>query len=231
MTLMGSPVSLASCSLMWRVGLGVCEKAFLRISNCLALMVVRGPRRLEPAPPSSGDFDSDGLSLRLSPSPSPSTEPSKSPNTFFFGCCFFFNLSWFNRIYHTCLRKFIVLDHRRVNLTKLWSFDILEPLQSKFYFLFVIQLILLTKRVKSIHLLFNRICHTWLHDFIVFGTWSCEAYKTLKLWYFRAFIIKVIFLVRYPVDATYLLQIVFSTLWFCLIDFHWTNSTGSGRIT
>ena len=75
MTLIGSPVSLASCSLMWRVGLGVCEKAFLRISNCFALMVVRGPRRLEPAPPSSGDFDSDGLSLRLSPSPSPSTEP------------------------------------------------------------------------------------------------------------------------------------------------------------
>ena len=75
MTLMGRPVSLASCSRMCRVGLGVCEKAFFRISNCFALMVVRGPRRFEPAPPSSGDLDSHWLSPRASPSPSPSTEP------------------------------------------------------------------------------------------------------------------------------------------------------------
>ena len=81
---MGSPVSLANCSRMCRVGLGVCEKAFFKISNCLALMVVRGPRRLDPAPPSSGDLDSDGLSLRLSPSPSPSTEPATFEFLFFF---------------------------------------------------------------------------------------------------------------------------------------------------
>jgi len=78
MTRMGRPVSLASCSRICRVGLGVCAKAFFKISNCLALIVVRGPRRLDPAPPSSGDLDSEGLSLRLSPSPSPSTEPLHS---------------------------------------------------------------------------------------------------------------------------------------------------------
>ena len=43
-----SPVSLANCSLIWRVGLGVWLKAVLRISNCLALMVVLGPRLLPP---------------------------------------------------------------------------------------------------------------------------------------------------------------------------------------
>lgn len=42
------PVSWASCSRMCRVGLGVAAKAALRVSNCLALMVVRGPRRLVP---------------------------------------------------------------------------------------------------------------------------------------------------------------------------------------
>lgn len=49
---MGSPVSLASCSRMCLVGLGVCEKAVFSISSCLALIVVRGPRRFDPAPPS-----------------------------------------------------------------------------------------------------------------------------------------------------------------------------------
>lgn len=48
MTLMLRPVSWASCSRMWRVGLGVAAKAALRVSSCLALMVVRGPRRLVP---------------------------------------------------------------------------------------------------------------------------------------------------------------------------------------
>lgn len=42
------PVSCASCSLMCRVGLGVAAKAAFRVSSCLALMVVRGPRRLAP---------------------------------------------------------------------------------------------------------------------------------------------------------------------------------------
>uniref|UniRef100_A0A3B1J3H9 Uncharacterized protein n=1 Tax=Astyanax mexicanus TaxID=7994 RepID=A0A3B1J3H9_ASTMX len=48
MTLMLRPVSCASCSRMWRVGLGVAAKAALRVSSCLALMVVRGPLRLVP---------------------------------------------------------------------------------------------------------------------------------------------------------------------------------------
>lgn len=48
MTLMLRPVSWASCSRMWRVGLGVAAKAALRVSSCLALMVVRGPLRLVP---------------------------------------------------------------------------------------------------------------------------------------------------------------------------------------
>lgn len=52
MTLMGNPVSLANCSLICLVGLGVDEKAFFNISNCLALMVVLGPRLFDPAPPS-----------------------------------------------------------------------------------------------------------------------------------------------------------------------------------
>lgn len=42
------PVSCASCSRMWRVGLGVAAKAALSVSSCLALMVVRGPRRFVP---------------------------------------------------------------------------------------------------------------------------------------------------------------------------------------
>lgn len=48
MTRMLRPVSCASCSRMWRVGLGVAAKAALSVSSCLALMVVRGPRRLVP---------------------------------------------------------------------------------------------------------------------------------------------------------------------------------------
>lgn len=48
MTLMLRPVSCASCSRMCRVGFGVAAKAALRVSSCLALMVVRGPRRLVP---------------------------------------------------------------------------------------------------------------------------------------------------------------------------------------
>ena len=47
------PVSLANCSRICRVGLGVWEKAVFRTSNCLALMVVRGPRRFPPAPSST----------------------------------------------------------------------------------------------------------------------------------------------------------------------------------
>lgn len=43
-----SPVSLASCSLMWRVGLGVWLNAVFRTSNCFALMVVLGPLLLPP---------------------------------------------------------------------------------------------------------------------------------------------------------------------------------------
>ena len=39
--------------LMCLVGLGVWLKASLRISSCLALMVVRGPRRFVPPDPSS----------------------------------------------------------------------------------------------------------------------------------------------------------------------------------
>lgn len=53
-TLIGRPVSFASCSRMCRVGFGVCEKAVFRISNCFAFIVVRGPLRFEPAPLSSG---------------------------------------------------------------------------------------------------------------------------------------------------------------------------------
>lgn len=53
-TLIGSPVSFANCSRMCLVGFGVCEKAVFKISNCFALIVVRGPLRFEPAPLSSG---------------------------------------------------------------------------------------------------------------------------------------------------------------------------------
>lgn len=83
---MGRPVSLASCSLMCLVGLGVCENAVLRISSCLALIVVRGPRRLDPALPSplppptppSGLLFSVWLSLV---SGSPSNEPKSKNET------------------------------------------------------------------------------------------------------------------------------------------------------
>ena len=54
MTRMLSPVSRASCSRIWRVGLGVAANAAFSVSSCLALIVVRGPRRLAPsgiAPP------------------------------------------------------------------------------------------------------------------------------------------------------------------------------------
>lgn len=43
-----SPVSCANCSLMCRVGLGVAAKAAFKVSNCFALIVVLGPRRLAP---------------------------------------------------------------------------------------------------------------------------------------------------------------------------------------
>lgn len=74
-TLMGKPVSFASCSLMCRVGFGVWLNAVLRTSNCLALIVVRGPRRFEPFAPSSGLLFSVCESPR--PSGSPSSEPCK----------------------------------------------------------------------------------------------------------------------------------------------------------
>lgn len=48
MTRMLSPVSCANCSRMCRVGFGVATNAAFNVSNCLALMVVRGPRRLVP---------------------------------------------------------------------------------------------------------------------------------------------------------------------------------------
>lgn len=48
MTRMLSPVSCANCSLMCRVGLGVAAKAAFKVSNCFALIVVLGPRRLAP---------------------------------------------------------------------------------------------------------------------------------------------------------------------------------------
>lgn len=50
MTLMLSPVSLASCSRMCLVGLGVAAKAALSVSSCLTLIVVRGPLLLAPTP-------------------------------------------------------------------------------------------------------------------------------------------------------------------------------------
>lgn len=74
-TLIGRPVSFASCSRMWRVGFGVCENAVFRISNCFALIVVRGPLLLDPELPSSGDLFSVCES-RVSGSPS--KEPANS---------------------------------------------------------------------------------------------------------------------------------------------------------
>lgn len=49
MTLMLRPVSCANCSRMCRVGLGVALKAAFNVSNCLALIVVLGPLRFDPA--------------------------------------------------------------------------------------------------------------------------------------------------------------------------------------
>lgn len=72
MTLIGRLVSLANCSRMCLVGLGVCENAVFSISNCFALIVVLGPRLFEPELPSSGDLFSVWLSLV---SGSPSNEP------------------------------------------------------------------------------------------------------------------------------------------------------------
>lgn len=74
-TRIGKPVSFANCSLMCRVGLGVWLNAVFNTSNCLALIVVRGPRRFEP-PPSSGLLFSDCESPRASASPS--IEPCES---------------------------------------------------------------------------------------------------------------------------------------------------------
>lgn len=72
MTLIGRPVSLASCSRICRVGFGVAENADLSTSSCLALMVVLGPRRFDPELPSSGDLFSFWQSRA---SESPSREP------------------------------------------------------------------------------------------------------------------------------------------------------------
>lgn len=49
-----SPVLLASCSLVCLVGFGVAANAALSVSNCLALIVVRGPLLLPPTVFSSG---------------------------------------------------------------------------------------------------------------------------------------------------------------------------------
>lgn len=68
-TLIGRPVSLASCSRMCRVGFGVWLNAVFNTSSCLALIVVRGPRLFEP-PPSSGLLFSDCESPLASGSPS-----------------------------------------------------------------------------------------------------------------------------------------------------------------
>lgn len=69
-TLIGSPVSLANCSRMWRVGFGVWLNAFFSTSSCFALIVVRGPRRFDPFAPSSGLLFSACESPRQSGSPS-----------------------------------------------------------------------------------------------------------------------------------------------------------------
>lgn len=49
MTLMLRPVSRESCSRMCLVGFGVAANAAFSVSSCLALMVVRGPRRFPTA--------------------------------------------------------------------------------------------------------------------------------------------------------------------------------------
>lgn len=69
-TLIGKPVSLANCSRICLVGFGVWLNAFFNTSNCLALIVVRGPRRFEPFAPSSGLLFSACESPRQSGSPS-----------------------------------------------------------------------------------------------------------------------------------------------------------------
>lgn len=55
---------------MCRVGFGVWLNAFFNTSSCLALIVVRGPRRFEPFAPSSGLLFSACESPRQSGSPS-----------------------------------------------------------------------------------------------------------------------------------------------------------------
>lgn len=79
MTRIGSPVSLASCSLISRVGFGDWLNTFLRTSNCLALMVVRGPRLL---------FSLSFLS--------PSESSSSSSQLLFESSCSYFMLSGSN---------------------------------------------------------------------------------------------------------------------------------------
>lgn len=56
------PVSRDSCSLMCRVGFGVAANAAFRVSSCLALMVVRGPRRFPTALCSSFSLPHTSLS-------------------------------------------------------------------------------------------------------------------------------------------------------------------------
>lgn len=75
-TRIGRPVSFASCSRIWRVGFGVCEKAVFSISNCFAFIVVRGPLRFDPEFPSSGDLFSVCES-RVSGSPSREPEDTQ----------------------------------------------------------------------------------------------------------------------------------------------------------
>lgn len=75
-TRIGKPVSLANCSRMCLVGFGVWLNAFFNTSNCLALIVVRGPRRFDPFAPSSGLLFSACESPRQSGSPS--IEPCSS---------------------------------------------------------------------------------------------------------------------------------------------------------
>lgn len=72
MTLMLSPVSEASCSRMCLVGLGVAAKAFLSVSSCLALIVVRGPRLLVP-PGAFSSFADPGP-------PPPPMDPQADPD-------------------------------------------------------------------------------------------------------------------------------------------------------
>ena len=48
MTLMLRPVSVANCSRICLVGLGVAANAAFKVSSCFALIVVRGPLRLVP---------------------------------------------------------------------------------------------------------------------------------------------------------------------------------------